>query len=213
MGVNALARLPAVVDVLASLDTRPRTTLDNAVRGVREAGLVQTTKRGRGAAEMTPLDAAILLLGVYGTDQAVRAPQAASRFSGLPRMTESLLPKILARVASAKTLGEAVAALIEASRTHAAPTLEVASWLELGAPAQPAKMDGEFAAQLLLHRPHGWAELRIVWQPVVGRRPTREVLVFGRPPESPEAASFTASLGPTVFMRLHETLFPLVPVV
>lgn len=206
-----MARLPAVVDALTSIDERPRATIDNAVRGVREAGLVQTTKRGRGAAEITPFDAGILLLGVYGTDQAVRAPQAASRFSNLPRMTNNLLPQALARVAAAKTLGEAVGAVIEASRTQAALTLEVDHWLEVGAPAQPASLDGDFAAQLVLHRPHEWAELRIVWQPAVGRRPTREVVIFGRPPERPMAGSFTAKLGPTYFIRLHETLFPSEP--
>jgi hypothetical protein len=58
-----VAKLPALVSALASCDDRDLPTLEHIARVIREAGLLPTTKRGSGAADMGPKEAALLLIG------------------------------------------------------------------------------------------------------------------------------------------------------
>lgn len=112
-----MARLPALVDVIASVDDRPRGAIDFVARAVREAGFIQTTKRGRGAAEMTAADAAALLLGCYGSREPTQAVDTLQGFAELRRArglkTSISAPDWLTGLMKARTAFEAVSAAIE----------------------------------------------------------------------------------------------------
>jgi hypothetical protein len=68
-----MARLPALVDALALHDARSKATLAHIARQVRDGDLIDSRKRGAGAAVMTFSDAATLLMAAYGS----AAPQGA----------------------------------------------------------------------------------------------------------------------------------------
>lgn len=112
-----MARLPALVDVIADIDDRPRGAIDFVARAVREAGFIQTTKRGRGAAEMTEADAAALLLGCYGSREPTQAVETLQGFAELgrakTRKRAAPAPSWLTGLMKAKTAFDAVAAAIE----------------------------------------------------------------------------------------------------
>lgn len=115
-----MARLPALVDALAAADGRPRGAIDHVARAVREAGFIQTTKRGRGAAEMTAEDAAALLIALYGARDPASAAEAVQAFAALPRVrpTDRVwkdLPDWLASLQRARTCLQALSAVIEAT--------------------------------------------------------------------------------------------------
>jgi hypothetical protein len=78
-----MARLPALIDAIAQFDGRGRPTLEHMARLIRQAGYIQTTKRGRGAAEMTENDAAALLIGVNATEDPSKTSDAVRLFSEL----------------------------------------------------------------------------------------------------------------------------------
>ncbi len=116
-----MVRLPALIDDLAKHDTRGRPTVQLIARNVREHGLIQTTKRGRGAAEMSVADAAALLIGVCVADTPSTAPEAVRIFTSLepefPNFAETghapeELPSPLREVTAASTFGEALSSLI-----------------------------------------------------------------------------------------------------
>jgi len=113
-----MARLPALVDAVAALDSRGRGTVDHVARVAREAGYIRTTSRGRGAAEMSAVDAAALLLGLNGAELPKDAPGAIERFGKLKPVsrgiTQGVLPRTLRPVWNAKSFREAVELLIEA---------------------------------------------------------------------------------------------------
>jgi hypothetical protein len=79
-----MARLPSLVAALAKTDGRDIKNLGWIARVAREAGLITTTKRGAGAADMTARDAANLLICASVTD--------------LPREGLALVPMVRAFV-------------------------------------------------------------------------------------------------------------------
>ena len=73
-----MARLPAIIDLIAKHDTRSVATINNYARVLREAGVLSKGKRGRGAPHLTTSEAADLILGLAGASDAVGAPHAVS---------------------------------------------------------------------------------------------------------------------------------------
>lgn len=115
-----MARLPALVDAVAAADGRPRGAVDHVARAVREAGHIQTTKRGRGAAEMTALDAAALLIALYGSRDPASAVEALEAFAALPHERDpdrewAQVPDWLVPVQRSRTCLQALGAVIEAT--------------------------------------------------------------------------------------------------
>lgn len=122
-----MARLPALIDTVADLDGRDRGSVASVARAVREAGLISTTNRGRGAADMTSADAAALLLGLFGADGASRSVEGAKRLQNLKReaVLDEDIPKLFAAIVGARTFGSALEALIEATPAlHPLPEVE-----------------------------------------------------------------------------------------
>lgn len=78
-----MARLPALIDLLASFGGVERKTLDLQARTLREAGLLSPSKRGVGASAVTVADAAVVLLAHMATDSAASAPETVQRYAGL----------------------------------------------------------------------------------------------------------------------------------
>ena len=88
-----MARLPALVDAIAAHDGRGRATIVHIARKVRDAGLIQSTTRGAGAAEMTCRDAAILLTAVNGHINPQGSVDGAQAFAQLRPATPDLIWK------------------------------------------------------------------------------------------------------------------------
>lgn len=112
-----MARLPALISDIAAHDLRDRSTIQLIARLVREAGWIQTTKRGRGAAEMTAQDAAALLMAVCVTDNPSQAAHLTETFLTIPQVGRppSLhdAPPMIRAMTQADHLGEAVVALLD----------------------------------------------------------------------------------------------------
>lgn len=119
-----MARLPAVIEVIARHDSRGAKTIENYARVIREAGLLPRGKRGVGAPHMTAEDAANLLMGLCGTSEAAKAPEAVkllrsasvcetgiSNGSAVEPSSDLLGKWSIAD--SAQTLGDILAALID----------------------------------------------------------------------------------------------------
>lgn len=151
-----MARLPALVDALVQVDGRDRVLIDNVARAVREAGFIQTTKRGRGAAEMTSQDAAALLVGLYGSAGMLEAPRVVQAFSQMKRRDPTGAikggPAALGPLFRSRTLLDAVQRLIEL-----APLLD-----PIDRAAPPAVGMGR--ATLALCRPHLYATIDVSWR-------------------------------------------------
>lgn len=114
-----MARLPALIDDLAAHDVRDRTTIEVMARMIREAGFVQTTGRGRGAAEMTAADAAALLIGVCTAEVPRDAADAVRNFTNLEMIIKddavvplANVPPLISDLTAAKNLGAAISALV-----------------------------------------------------------------------------------------------------
>lgn len=73
-----MARLPAIIDLIAKHDTRSVATINNYARVLRAAGVLSKGKRGRGAPHLTTSEAADLILALAGASDAVGAPHAVS---------------------------------------------------------------------------------------------------------------------------------------
>lgn len=78
-----MARLPALVDALAEVDLRGHASLNHIARLVRDAGLITSTKRGAGGANMKYEDAATLLMAACGDINPLGAVSAAQRLQEL----------------------------------------------------------------------------------------------------------------------------------
>lgn len=78
-----MARLPALVDALAEVDPRTQASLNHIARLARDAGLITSTKRGAGAANMEYDDAAKLLMAACGDINPLGAVAAAQRLQAL----------------------------------------------------------------------------------------------------------------------------------
>jgi hypothetical protein len=112
-----VAKLPALIAKLAPLDGRPMETLAHVARVIRERGLVATTKRGVGAAEMTPRDATNILIALNGAQVPKDAPDAVEyyRSLSLSRLSEPCpaYPESIYQAFNASTFGDALERLIE----------------------------------------------------------------------------------------------------
>lgn len=114
-----MARLPALIDTLSTHDARGRPTIEHIARLVREAGFIQTTKRGRGAAEMTEADAAALLIGLNAIEMPTDAARQVSIFRDLTiqkatPIASGPVPAELEPLVQARTFREALETLITA---------------------------------------------------------------------------------------------------
>lgn len=187
-----MARLPALVDALAAIDDRPRGALDFVARAVREAGFIQTTKRGRGAAEMTAADAAAFLLGCYGAREPTTAAEAVATLTRLERISDetrdNLMPDWTYGLMHARDPIEAVAALIEM-----APLIGQAG--------------RSMQVTLFLHRPVFRAKIEVRFRTDKG--PRIYEVEFG-PGDGPALLGYEVQtrVGLKTFLTLHVCLFP-----
>lgn len=196
-----MARLPALVDALSLVDGRERVAIDNIARAVREAGFIQTTKRGRGAAEMTTQDAAALLVGLYGAGTMVDAPGTLKGFSQARRKAPAPLPEdapaALGPLHRSRTLLDAVAQVIEL-----APYMDVG-----GGPDLPPT--GACNVWLTLYRPHLHASIRALWTLAPDRLYEAEFTYTARarariqPPYE-----IATEVRPPIFIILHRATAP-----
>ncbi|MFZ1428550.1 MAG: hypothetical protein WAS21_17465 [Geminicoccaceae bacterium] len=111
-----MTKLPGLVGALAECDERERATLDHVARVIREAGLIPTTKRGSGAADMTLTAAANLLIAANTGGIPKAAAMTVIQYRTLvPRNTGQPDPKdgIYAHISTARDFGQAVEFLIE----------------------------------------------------------------------------------------------------
>lgn len=112
-----MASLPNLVTAIAQVDDRERATIDHFARVIREAGFIQTTKRGSGSAAMTVRDAANLLIGLNGAESAKAALLAIPRFRSLRAhyavAENDEFDGVFARIKEAPTFGDALEAVIE----------------------------------------------------------------------------------------------------
>ena len=211
-----MARLPALIDALAAVDGRPRGAVDHVGRVIREAGLIQTTKRGRGAAEMTARDAAWLVIGLYGADQPANAVHAAKVFGGAAPLgyakAEFSARPDLRPLAAAQTLVDALAAVIELGPRLAAASSIRQSSLPGGLSLQWFQAPG-YAAMLTLERPSGRASISLGWSRALRARPHQEVY-YNRQDGFAVTAPFSepyeveTRVQTDVFITLHRALFP-----
>ena len=115
--ITPLARLPALIGKIAPLDGRSVETLAHIARIIRERGLMATTKRGVGAAEMTSRDAANLLIALNGAQHPQEAPEAVQYYRTLPLTRQSDpgkgYPASAYKVLNAPNFGEALEKLID----------------------------------------------------------------------------------------------------
>jgi len=122
-----MAKLPALVSALAEVDGRERKAVEHIARTIRERGYITTGKRGGGADEKTPHEAANLLIALNGGDTPKEGPIAIDRFRSLRQwavigrgspaskqldLYESY-PQPIRDVMDVHTFGEALDALIE----------------------------------------------------------------------------------------------------
>ena len=116
-----MARLPAFVADLAAHDRRGRPTVEVIARTIRERGLISTTKRGRGAADMTTEDAAALLIALCVSESPASAPEITSRFLALQAITADTyiassigkVPEIISLIAGEAQLQGVITRLLE----------------------------------------------------------------------------------------------------
>jgi hypothetical protein len=112
-----VAKLPALIAKLAPLDGRSMETLAHVARVIRERGLMTTTKRGVGAAEMTVRDVANLLIALNGSQVPKDAPEAVEHYRSFSRTRlyepRSELPELIYQAFNASTFGDALEKLIE----------------------------------------------------------------------------------------------------
>lgn len=117
-----MAKLPKLIEALAEVDERPRSTLEYIARTVREGGELPTTKRGSGAAEMTLRDAANFLIGASVAEASPKdAPKLVRLYRALSVQAytqpaeDGEMKRVATHISKSKTFGDALERLIEAS--------------------------------------------------------------------------------------------------
>lgn len=125
-----MAKLPALVSAVSVASDRDRSTIEHIARVIREAGLIPTTKRGPGAAEMGAREAANLLLGVAAADVPRAAPETIASLRGMRRLAHGVVananersaprPRVYETIREAGDFGQALEALIEDAGTISA---------------------------------------------------------------------------------------------
>ncbi|WP_293827630.1 hypothetical protein [uncultured Brevundimonas sp.] len=218
-----MASLPTLVDALAAVDGRGRGVIDHMAREIREAGLIQTTKRGRGSAEMTSLDAAHLILGVYGSDGRGTAAAAAGVFGGLTTFEWPLppdLPHDVSAIQHQPNLATAIAAVIESGGRLAVQTARVQGTMPVLGPLYARSTDGlevedwpaGTAVLLRMHRPSLEAYVVMAWR---GSHHVEEhTMIFV--PAGPATGGFKdiaafevhTMVHGRVFQAMHRALYP-----
>jgi hypothetical protein len=112
-----MAKLPTLIAKLAPLDGRSMETVAHVARVIRERGLMTTTKRGVGAAEMTVRDAANLLIALNGAQVPKDAPDAVEHYRSFSRVSRHAsqpeYPELMHQAFNASTFGDALEKLIE----------------------------------------------------------------------------------------------------
>jgi hypothetical protein len=112
-----MARLPQLIDAVSKTSGRDRSSVEHWARAIREAGLITTTKRGVGAAEMTTRDAANLLIGLCGADTPRDAAKAVHEFRSLkvfaPWSESGEFFDVYERIKAAPDFGVAIEELID----------------------------------------------------------------------------------------------------
>jgi hypothetical protein len=112
-----MARLPQLIDAISKTSGRDRSSVEHWARAIREAGLITTTKRGVGAAEMTTRDAANLIIAANAAENTKEALQAVPQFRDLETWYSTsetqAFEGVFARLKDAPTFGEALEELIE----------------------------------------------------------------------------------------------------
>lgn len=195
-----MARLPALVDALVAVDGRERVVIDNVARAVREAGFIQTTKRGRGAADMTAADAAALVVGLYGSAGMNDAPRVVDAFSQARRRQPAGLiksgPSVLGPLLRARTLLDAVVRLIELG-----PVLDPTP--RVGTPGV-----GLGQVTLTLRRPFLHASIAVVWR--VGETEIFEIELHFAAAGRAVAAPYEVAteVRQPIFLSLHRATAP-----
>jgi hypothetical protein len=121
-----MSKLPALVSALSEVDGRDRKSVEHIGRTIREAGYIPTGKRGSGAADMTPREAANFIIALNGADTPKDGPIAIDRFRSLRQYYKGTSkdfreyvdsfegqPEAMQDVADSRTFGEALDALID----------------------------------------------------------------------------------------------------
>jgi len=217
-----MARLPALIDAFAACDPRGRATVVHVARVIREAGLIQTTKRGRGAAEMTEHDAVALLMGLNCSENIQDAPKAVLMFSELAPVQAAKggsVPPVLLPVVKAPTLYSALEALL-----IAAPQIDamLANSEELhrktpkAIRGNVAEFGYEFWSRATFHLPDPTASIAVTWMENLAGPIRRDLHVSYRAPQSRRPVrrsrefdrDVTISVGLSTFLRLHAALWP-----
>lgn len=207
-----MARLPALIDALAAADGRPRRSVDHVAREVREAGLIQTTKRGRGAAAMTPVDAAYLMLGLYGAQTPGDAKAAAQELADFRNIVPGPVDPELEAIRAAPDLVHAMAALIELGPLISAPTGLTDIFMEETNPRYPKLLPKGWTIHLTFERPVVEARLDLV-RPDIDEEDgyTHTFFIFAghRPPAHLRApfVKTTTRINGGVIRAVHQALF------
>lgn len=221
-----MVRFPKLVDALAKADGRPRGVLGHMAREIREAGLIQTTQAGWGAAPMTSLDAAHLILGVYGSSgrgdaadaAAVLGPLRPAVFSRMMTGGADTHPAVKV-VAAQPTLAEAVAAVIELGPQLAVQTVRTQSTLAslsmFAAGDEDARaLEGwpeGLSAMMRITRPGLEPHLHFAWRGAERVEDTYLDYMWGRPDGEGRRplAAFEVStfVHGGIFRAMHQTLF------
>lgn len=196
-----MARLPAMVDALVAIDGRERVVIDNIARAVREAGFIQTTKRGRGAAEMTSSDAAALVVGLYGSAGMLDAPrvlEAMTRTRPLIKPDLSTVPAPLRPLARSRTALDSVARLIELG-PYMQPFGEGMFGRGIGV--------GQCHLSLSLRRPDISASLEVFWQ-TDSACLNVSMVWYDTKVQAASVYSVATEVRQPVFLTLHRALTP-----
>jgi hypothetical protein len=159
-----MAKLPKLIEALAEVDERPRSTLEYIARIVREGGELPTTKRGSGAADMTLRDAANFLIGASAAEASPKdAPKLVRLYRALSVQAytqpaeDGAMKRVATLISKSKTFGDALERLIEASPLILAiffKFIDAAFEGKKGAFARKGLMRGEHArVQITFVRP------------------------------------------------------------
>lgn len=223
IGLVQVARLPALVDAFCEIDERPRGSIDHVARVVREAGLIQTTKRGRGAADMTAEDAAWLLLGLYSIGQASDAAIAARLYAALPAVSlrqaptdsgPADAPPHLEVFRPGMPLIKAITSVIEMAPLLASTTPLTRAAMHFEAWHHGAAWPQGISALLTIRRPNPTAELTFAWKGERnGAAVVNQSFLFQRrgsrsSPAAQKPTDFISLIHSGAFSVLHQALFP-----
>jgi hypothetical protein len=127
----------ALNQLVASALTTPIETVTVYARLLREAGLLTTGARGRHAPEMTPLDAARLVLAILTTNSPAQCVERVRRFGTIPyspnfkriyRGYEAMQPEQFSTIFEGETLEEVLAYII--ARPSALGVVAGGGWLQ-----------------------------------------------------------------------------------